>query len=85
MKIKIKGCILWYVDEDNKTYNPGLILINLAIDDEISDITMKLRAAGRRVRIFTSHLVDDIRELPRLDQPIDHGLKGYSYDSWLMW
>jgi len=85
MKTNVKYCILCYVDEDKKTYNPGLILTNPAVDDEISDITMKMRAAGRRVRIFTSHLVDDIRELPCLDQPIDYGLREYRYDPWLMW
>lgn len=85
MKTNIKCCILWYVDEDKETYNPGLILTDPVVDDEISAITVKMQAAGRRVRIFTSHLVDDMRELPRLDQPIGHELKEYSYDPWLMW
>ena len=85
MKTKKQFCILYYIDEGKKTFNPGLILSSPDVEDEISRITFKLRARGRRVRIFTAHLVDDIEQLPLLNEPVGNGLSGYTYDPWLFW
>ena len=85
MRTGIQCCILWYVDCDRKTYNPGLILTDNTTDDEISKITCEMIDNGRHVRIFTSSVVDDVRQLPSLDKPIGEGIAGYMYDPWLMW
>lgn len=66
MRQKIKVCILYYVDDDEKTYNPGLILTDSDVEDEICKETMELREQGRNVRIFTAHLADDISHLPSM-------------------
>jgi 4-hydroxy-3-methylbut-2-en-1-yl diphosphate synthase IspG/GcpE len=78
-------CILWFIDDDKKKYNPGLILTEDATDQEISDIIYKMREEGRNVRIFTSHLVDSIDKLPPLDQPIGDRISDYEYDPFLIW
>ena len=78
-------CILWYVDDEKKTYNPGFIITDNATDDEISKITCAMIKQGRKVRIFTTHVVDDVSQLPPLDKPIGEGLDGYTYDPFLMW
>ena len=85
MKIKKQCCILCFVDKDKKTYNPGVIISDIATDDEISEITCAMMKQGRKVRIFTTHLVDDISQLPPLDEPIGEGLNGYTYDPFLIW
>jgi len=85
MQINKQCCILWFVDDDKKTYNPGLIITDNATDDEIGKITCEMRKKGRNVRIFTSHIVDSVTQLPPLDQPISKELEGYTYDPWLMW
>ena len=85
MKQKIKSCILYYVDEDEKTYNPGLILTDPDVEDEICKGTMELREQGRNVRIFTAHLVDDINHLPSMHRVLNNGLMGYRYDPFLIW
>jgi hypothetical protein len=85
MRIGIKCCILWYVDRDRKTYNPGLIITNNTTDDEICKISCEMMSQGRHLTIFTSSVVDDVRQLPSLDKPIGEGLEGYTYDPWLMW
>lgn len=60
-------------------------MTNDATDEEISGITYAMQKAGRKVRIFASHLVDDVSQLPPLDEPIGEGLKGYTYDPFLIW
>jgi len=85
MKTNVKCCVMWFIDDDKKTFNPGVILTNIETDDEISKITCDMKDRGRRVRIFTSHLVNSVKELPSLDQPIGEGFRGYTYDPWLMW
>jgi len=76
---------MWFVDHDKRTYNPGIILENDATDQEITDITSKMQDAGRKVNIFTSHLVDCITQLPPLDQAIGEHPWGYKYDPFLIW
>jgi len=85
MRTDIQCCILWYVDDDRKTYNPGLIITNNTTDNEVSKITCEMIDKGRHVRIFTSSVVDNVRQLPSLDKPIGKGIDGYTYDPWLMW
>ena len=78
-------CILWFVDNDKKTFNPGLILTEDATDQEISYITCKMQDEGRSVNVFTSHVVDCITQLPSLDRPIGEHPWGYKYDPFLIW
>ena len=85
MRTGIQCCILWYVDDDCKTYNPGLIITNNITDDEVGKIAREMTDQGRHVRIFTSSVVDDVRQLPSLDKPIGEGIAGYTYDPGLMW
>lgn len=85
MKKNRKACILYFVDEDKKTYNPGLTLTDIEVEDEICLATTRLREEGRNVRIFTSHLVEDVSQLPSMDRVLKNGLKGYSYDPFLIW
>lgn len=85
MNTRKQCCILRYVDDDKKTYNPGLIMTENATDDEISEITCAMQREGRNVRIFSSHLVDDVSQLPPLDQPIGEGIRSYTYDPFLIW
>jgi len=83
--MNVKCCVMWFVDDDKKTFNPGLILTNAETEDEISKITYDMRKQGKNVRVFTSHLVNSVKELSPLDQSIDEGLQGYTYDPWLIW
>ena len=85
MKQKIKACILYYIDDGKKTYNPGLILTDPDVEDEICRATMELREYGRKVRIITAHLVDDISQLPSMHRVLENGLMGYRYDPFLIW
>lgn len=85
VRTDIQCCILWYVDDDRKTYNPGLIITSNATDDEVGKIAHEMRDKGKNVRIFTSYVVDSVKQLPPLDKPIDDGLEGYIYDPWLIW
>ena len=85
MEKNTQCCILCYVDDEKKTYNPGLILQNPETEDEICKVTLELREIGRKVRIFTMCAVDGVNQLPPLDEPAGSGLPGYAYDPWLMW
>lgn len=85
MRTDIQCCILWYVDDDRKIYNPGLIITSNTTDDEVGKITCEMINQGKHVRIFTSSVVDNVKQLPSLDKPISEGLDGYAYDPWLMW
>jgi hypothetical protein len=85
MKTNVQCCVIWFVDEDKKTFNPGVIITKVETDDEIGDIALDMREQGRNVRIFASHLVNSVNELPPLTQPLSEGLSGYTYDPWLMW
>lgn len=78
-------CIMWFVDHDKKTYNPGLIMTDDATDQEISEICCRMQDEGRRVNNFASHVVDCVSQLPPLDQPIAEHPLGYKYDPYLIW
>ena len=85
MRTDVKCCILWFIDHNKKKYNPGVVLTNDATDQEVTDITCKMQEEGRRVNIFTSHLVDCVTQLPPLDKPFDSPIEGYEYDPFLIW
>ncbi len=78
-------CILWFIDHDRKKYNPGLILTEDATDQEISLITCNMQKEGRNVAISTSFIVDNVMQLPPLDQSIVDEFLGYEYDPLLIW
>ncbi len=84
MRTDVKCCILWYVDRDRMTYNPGLIITSNTTDGEVGKITCEMIKQGKNVRIFTSPAVENVKQLPPLDKPIGE-LEDYTYDPLLMW
>ena len=86
LKIKVKKhWILFYYDDDKKTFNPGLQTSDWSVIQEIERITCKLQGEGRRVYIFTTTTVYDIKDLRSQEECVNAGPPGYSYDPFLMW
>lgn len=83
-KVK-KYWILFYYDDANKTFNPGLQTSDWSVVQEIERITCKLKDEGKKVHICTTTTVYDINDLKSQDDCINTGPEDYIYDPFLMW
>ncbi len=84
LKVK-KYWILFYYDDDKKTFNPGLQTSDWSVVQEIERITCRLQDESRKVRIYTTPEVYSIDDLLSQKRCIAGGPDGYSYDPFLMW
>ena len=84
MKRKRQFCIFVYLDDDKRTYNPGVIISDPKAEDELCKATCDLQDKGRNVRMFALPVVDDIKKLPPLGEFVE-GPEGYTYDPSLRW
>ena len=80
-----KYWILFYYDDDKKTFNPGLQTSDWSVVQEIERITCKFKDEGRKVHICTTPTVFNIDDLLPQETCVASGPPGYSYDPWLMW
>ena len=76
--------LVCYVDRDNRTYNPGLIISNPAVQGELNRIKDELRASGRKVDVMFSSQFPDIKSVPDGSE-YAKWFPAYKYDPYLMW
>lgn len=80
-----KYWIIFYYDDDKKTFNPGLQVSDWATVQEVDRITCKLKDEGRNVHTCVTPTVFDINELISQERCINEGSIGYTYDPFLIW
>ncbi len=80
-----KYWIIFYYDDDKKTFNPGLQVSDWSIVQEIERITCKFKEEGRKTHICHTPEVHDVNNLQSQEECINAGPPGYSYDPFLIW
>jgi len=76
--------LICYVDDDKKTFNPGLIVSNPLVEEEVFRIAEELRRSGRNVSIIRSGDFSDIKRVPEGWQCAKM-MPLYKYDPYLIW
>ena len=80
-----KFWILFYIDLDKNTFNPGVQISDWKVVQEIERMTCQLQKEGRNVRICTTKTVYDERDLMSQSEIISSWSKKAKYDPFLMW
>ena len=76
--------LVCYIDHDKKIFNPGLIVSNPLVLDEVFLIRDQLRCLGRNVDIMHSRYFFDIKKVPDGWQCAKM-MPLYKYDPYLIW
>ena len=76
--------LICYVDHDNKTFNPGLIVSNPLVEEEVILIMDELKRSGKNVGIIRSGNFFDIKRVPEGWQCAKM-MPLYKYDPYLIW
>jgi hypothetical protein len=76
--------LVCYVDRDKRTYNPGLIISNPAVQRELNLIKYELRKSGRNVDVMFSDQFSNIESVPDGSEYATW-FPAYKYDPYLIW
>lgn len=76
--------LVCYVDRDRRTYNPGLIISNPAVQGELNRIKDELKKSGRNVDVMFSDQFPNIKSVPDGSEYAKR-FPNYEYDPYLIW